>query len=133
MQYSDSIDDYARIMLEGNNGGYANDWLIGDNKTGEIALFELGLKEHSLRRAKDGYFVGSNFLVDEKLRKAETDFDPNNKAGSANARRARWEQLMAEYKGRIDVETAKKFETDDFDAFGKEQDASERSSCGAVD
>src|SRR5499433_1911374 len=79
MQYSNSIDDYVRIMLDGNNGGYANDWLIGDNKTGEIALFELGLKEHSVRRTKDGYFVGSNFPVDEKLRKAETDFDPNNK------------------------------------------------------
>ena len=33
-------------MLDGNNGGYANDWLIGDNKTGEIALLELGLKNH---------------------------------------------------------------------------------------
>jgi len=58
---ADSIDDYVRIMLENNNGGYANDWLLGDNKTGEIALFELGLKEHSVRRTKDGYFVGSNF------------------------------------------------------------------------
>jgi phospholipase B-like protein len=133
MQYSDSIDDYARIMLEGNNGGYANDWLIGDNKTGEIALFELGLKEHSLRRTKDGFFVGSNFPVDEKLMKAETNFDPNNKASSPNARRARWEQLMAEYKGRIDVDAAKKFETDGFDAFAKKQGANERSLCGSVE
>ena len=133
MQYSDSIDDYARIMLEGNNGGYANDWLIGDNKTGEIALFELGLKEHSLRRTKDGYFVGSNFPVDEKLMKAETNFDPNNKASSPNARRARWEQLMAEYKGRIDVEAAKKFETDGFDAFAKKRGANDRTLCGAVE
>ncbi len=23
-----------------NNGGYANDWLIGDRKTGEVARFE---------------------------------------------------------------------------------------------
>ena len=44
MQYASSIDDYVRIMLEGNNGGYANDWLLGDRKTGEIAQFELGLK-----------------------------------------------------------------------------------------
>ncbi|HKQ75746.1 MAG TPA: C45 family peptidase [Blastocatellia bacterium] len=133
MQYSGSIDDYMRIMLEGNNGGYANDWLIGDNKTGEIALFELGLKEHSVRRTKDGYFVGSNFPVDEKLMKAETNFDPNNKASSPNARRARWEQLMAEYKGRIDVEAAKKFETESFDAFAKKQGANDRTLCGAVE
>jgi hypothetical protein len=25
MQYSNSIDDNVRIMLDGNNGGYAND------------------------------------------------------------------------------------------------------------
>ena len=47
LQYSRSIDDFVRIMLDGNNGGYANDWLIGDNKTGEIALLELGLKNHA--------------------------------------------------------------------------------------
>ena len=37
LQYASSIDDYVRIIKEGNNGGYANDWLIGDRKTGEIA------------------------------------------------------------------------------------------------
>jgi hypothetical protein len=42
-------------MLEDNNGGYANGWQIGDNKTSEIALFAPGLKERGLRRTKDGY------------------------------------------------------------------------------
>src|SRR5205085_7964476 len=41
MQYSASIDDYARIMKEGNNGGYANNWLVADRKTNEIASLEL--------------------------------------------------------------------------------------------
>ena len=45
-QYADSIDSYAKIMIDGNNGGYANDWLIGDRKTGEIARLELGLQAH---------------------------------------------------------------------------------------
>ena len=40
LQYANSIDQYVKIMLEGNNGGYANDWLLADNKTGEIARFE---------------------------------------------------------------------------------------------
>ncbi|MCI0339197.1 MAG: C45 family autoproteolytic acyltransferase/hydrolase [Acidobacteria bacterium] len=133
LQYSNSIDDYVRIMLEGNNGGYANDWLVGDNKTGEIALFELGLKQSSVRRTKDGYFFGSNFPVDEKLLKTETTFDVNNKASSPNARRTRWEQLMTQYKGEIDIEAAKKFETDSFDAFVKKEGANERSLCGAVE
>ena len=67
LQYSESIDDFVRIMLDGNNGGYANDWLIGDNKTGEIARFELGLKNHSVSRTKDGCFFGANFPIDPKL------------------------------------------------------------------
>ncbi|HZS09655.1 MAG TPA: C45 family peptidase [Blastocatellia bacterium] len=133
MQYSDSIDDYVRIMLDGNNGGYANDWLVGDNKTGEVALFELGLREHSVRRTKDGYFVGSNFPVDEKLTKAETTFDVNNKGNSPNARRTRWEQLMAEYKGKIDAEAGKKFESDSYDSFEKKEGPNERSLCGCAD
>src|SRR6266404_5494187 len=37
LQYAGSIDEYTKIMLDGNNGGYANDWLLGDRKTGEIA------------------------------------------------------------------------------------------------
>ncbi len=133
LQYGSSIDDYMRIMLDRNNGGYANDWLIGDTKTGEIALFELGLKEHSQRRTKDGYFVGSNFPVDPKLIKAETNFDVNNPRSSPNARRARWEQLMAEYKGKIDVEAAKRFEADSFDVIDKKAGPNERSLCGCVD
>jgi hypothetical protein len=35
-------------MNIGNNGGYANDWLLGDRKTGEIARFEQGLKHTRL-------------------------------------------------------------------------------------
>ena len=52
MQYSNSIDDFARIMKEGNNGGYANDWLIADRNTGEIASLELGLKHVKLWRTR---------------------------------------------------------------------------------
>jgi len=133
LQYSDSIDDYVRIMLDRNNGGYANDWLLGDNKTGEVALFELGLREHSVRRTKDGYFVGSNFPVDPKLIKAETNFDVNNKANSANARHTRWDQLMTENKGKIDVETAKLFEADAYDIVEKRQAPDEHTLCGCVD
>jgi len=109
LQYSTSIDDYVRIMLEQNNGGYANDWLLGDRKTGEVARFELGLKDHQVWRTKDGYFVGSNFASDPKLIKDETKYNPNDHQTSANARHARWDQLMQEYKGKIDVAAAQKF------------------------
>jgi len=133
LQYSNSIDDYVRIMLDQNNGGYANDWLVGDNKTGEIALFELGLKEHSVRRTRDGYYVGSNFPVDEKLARLETNFDYNNLGGSPLARKTRWEQLVAQHKGNIDVERVKQMEADSYDAFEKKDGPNERSLCGVVD
>ena len=116
LQYSRSIDDFVRIMLEGNNGGYANDWLIGDNKNGEIAVFELGLKNHAVRRTRDGCFFGANFPDTEKLTREETRFDVSKKDSSPNARRTRWELLMTEHKGKIDLELGKAFETDDFDA-----------------
>jgi hypothetical protein len=90
LQYARSIDDYVRIIKEGNNGGYANDWLIGDRKTGEIAYLELGLKNTPLWRTKDGYFVSSNFARDPKLIHEETSgFDPNDRLSSMNTRHAR--------------------------------------------
>jgi len=133
LQYSDSIDDYVRIMLENNNGGYANDWLLGDNKTGEIALFELGLKEQSVRRTKDGYFIGSNFPVDPKLAKVETDFDFTKRQSSPLARKARWEEMVEQSKNTIDVETVKRMEGDTYDSFEKKDGANERSLCGCVE
>jgi hypothetical protein len=133
MQYANSIDDYVKIMLDGNNGGYANDWLMADNKTGEIAQFELGLKHHKVWRTKDGYFSGSNWARDPELIKDETTFDPNNKASSPNARKIRWEQLIEKNKGKIDVAMAQKFLADHFDTYQKKEEADERTLCGHVE
>ncbi len=133
MQYSASIDDFARIMREGNNGGYANNWLVADRKTGEIASLELGLKNVTLQRTRDGYFVGANFPVNEKLAREETNFPVNDPSVSPNARRKRWEQLMAEYKGRIDVEAGKRFLSDHFDAYAGKEDPNERTLCGHIE
>ena len=110
LQYANSIDDYIATMLEGNNGGYANDWLIGDRKTGEIAYLELGLKHTPVWRKKDGYFISSNFPRDAGLISDETEgFDPSDKSSSPNARRVRWQELMQANKGNIDVPMAEKF------------------------
>jgi hypothetical protein len=134
LQYANSIDDYISTMLEGNNGGYANDWLIGDRKTGEIAYLELGLKHTPVWRKKDGYFISSNFPRDPGLIKDETEgFDPEDKSSSPNARRARWEELMQANKGKIDVPMAEQFLADHEDSFLHEQRADQRSLCGHVD
>ncbi len=133
MQYSASIDDYARIMKDGNNGGYANDWLLADRKTNEIASLELGLKNVTLERKKDGYFVSANFPINPKLAREETKFDTKNMGSSQNARHARWEQLMSEYKGKIDVAAAQRFLADHYDPIEKKVGPSERTLCGHVE
>jgi len=133
MQYSANIDDFERLMLKGNNGGYANDWLIADSHTGEIARLELGLKYHRLWRTKNGYFVGSNFPSDPALTKEETNFDPNDAGNTANTRHKRWDELMAQYKGQIDVSLAQKFLADHFDAYTGKMGADERTLCGHED
>jgi hypothetical protein len=122
------------LIKEGNNGGYANDWMIGDRKTGEIAYLELGLKNTPLWRSKDGYFVSSNYARDPELIKDETDgFKLNDLSYSPNARRVTWEKRMAENKGRIDIEMAEKFLADHDDSYTGKVDADDRSLCGHVD
>lgn len=134
LQYSGSIDDFARIMKEGNNGGYANNWLLADNKNNEIASLELGLKHVTLERSKDGYFVGANFPANPELIRDEAhEFAVKDMGISANARHVRWDQLMAEYKGKIDVEAAQRFLADHYDTFDKKTEPSERTLCGHID
>ncbi len=116
-QYANSIDDVVKIMTTDNNGGYANDWLIGDTKTNEVAKLELGLKDYKVWRSKDTAIIGSNFPIDPKLIKEETTFDVNNKTSSPNARRLRMEKLVCvDYKGKLDAGTGKTIEGDTYDA-----------------
>jgi hypothetical protein len=133
MQYAGSIDDYARIMKDGNNGGYANNWLIADRKTNEVASLELGLKNVVLQRTKDGFFVGSNFPADPKLIKEETDFDPKDRSNSQNARHERWLQLMQANRGKIDLASAQKFLGDHFDSYDQTMAYNERTLCGHIE
>jgi hypothetical protein len=133
IQYASSIDEWADIMKENNNGGYANDWLLGDNKTGEIARLELGLLNQFLEKSTDGYLVGANFPVHEKLLKEETSFDPEDKDASPNMRKLRWEELMKENKGKIDVESAKAFMGDHYDMRRNREKASKFTLCGHID
>jgi hypothetical protein len=134
LQYAGSIDEYVKIMLDGNNGGYANDWLLGDRKTGEIAQLELGLKAHKLWRTRDGVFAGSNWARDPQVIKLDTpQFDPKNPESSPNARRARWEELLKENRGKIDVPLAQRMLGDHQDSFLKKEEPNERTLCGHTD
>ena len=131
MQYANSIDEYAAIMRKGNNGGYANSWLIGDRKTGEIAYLELGLHHTPLTRKTSGYFVSANFAADPLLIKDDTDgFDPHNMQSSMNARHVRAEQFVQEHYGKLDTALAEAYLSDHYDSYDKKIEIGNRSLCG---
>ena len=68
-----------------------------------------------------------------KSLKRETTFDTCSRDKSANMRRLRWDVLMKEYKGKIDVEAAKTFMADHFDMNRNEIKAGRFSLCGHLD
>jgi hypothetical protein len=134
MQYATSIDEYAAIMRQGNNGGYANSWLIGDRKTGEIAYLELGFRHTPLTRKKDGYFVSANFPADPLVIRDDTPgFNPNDPESSMNARRIRAEQFMQEHYGKLDTALAEAYLSDHYDSYEHKVDRGKRSLCGHED
>ena len=132
-QYSNSIDDVVRIFTTGNNGGYANDWLIGDTKTNEVAKLELGLKHYRVWRSKDTAIIGSNFPSDEQLIKDETTFNVNDSTTSPNGRKLRMEQLVLDLKGKLDIGTAQTLEADHFDATQGRKASNKCVVCGHID
>jgi len=121
-QYAGSLDQFVAIMSDGNNGGYANTWLIGDINTKEIGKLTLGLKNVAFFRSKDGYYDGENYVDDSKMIREEvgptfwtTDSNwPFNltSTNTITARRLRWYELLEKNKGRIDAELGKAFLAD---------------------
>jgi hypothetical protein len=132
-QYANSIDDVIKIFTTGNNGGYANDWLIGDTKTNEVAKLELGLKDYQIWRSKDTAMIGSNFASDPKLIADETTFSTKDSTTSPNARKRRMEQLVTDYKGKLDAETGKILEADHYDAIHRGNMNNKCVICGHID
>jgi len=114
-QDASSIDQWVSIMKHGNNGGYANAWLIGDVNTNEIARLELGLRYTAFEKKRDGFFIGSNIAEDLKVLRLETATNSDDIRDNSVARRVRWKQLMRQFSGKIDVELAKRFEADHYD------------------
>ena len=118
MQYGKTLDDYVKILLDGNSGDYANTWLFGDVHTNEILSLELGLKYHEVKRTKNGYFVGCNVPFNPQVRNLEcanTGYcDIRRHQG---ARQVRLPDLMEYHKGNIDNEIGKQIISDHYDVY----------------
>ena len=134
MQYAESIDEWVQMMQNGNNGAYANSWLLGDIHTNEIARFEQGLKYSDFEKTTNGYYSGYNVANDLKIRNQEC----SNAAYSdirtpMGARRVRWDELIQENKGEIDTDLAREFLADHYDIYLQEENMCSRNICGHYD
>jgi hypothetical protein len=135
MQYGKSLDEYAEIMIKNNSGDYACSWLFGDTRTGEIMLFEIGLKRHNIEKTKDGVFYGMNSAIDNSLRVLETkDTDTPDLSTSSGARSARLDYLLkTKYANRIDISNAKRILSDHYDVYLNRNNRGCRSICKHTD
>jgi len=129
-QDAETLDAWVEIMKKGNNGGYANAWLLGDLKTNEIARLELGLKHVSYQKKTDGFFAGSNVAEHLGILRFETSENEEDVRLPSVARRVRWNRLLREYQGKIDIERAQAFLADHWDAYHERDQPSSRSLCG---
>ena len=134
MQYAETIDEWVQIMKDGNNGAYANSWLLGDLETNEIARFEQGLKYDSFEKTTDGFYSGYNAAVDLKIRNQEcSNACYSDIRTPMGARRVRWDQLINKNKGKIDIELAQVFLADHYDVYLQEENMCSRNICGHYD
>ncbi|MFL5341875.1 MAG: C45 family autoproteolytic acyltransferase/hydrolase [Gemmataceae bacterium] len=118
LQYSTTIDELASYLTKDNNGLYTNEWLIGDAKTDEIAMLQLGTGKSRLSRSgknewfggTEGFYWGCNNTKDLELRLETipgTNDRPANMVWHASDRDKMWQKLYREHKGKIDANFAK--------------------------
>lgn len=134
MQYGNSLDEYVKILLDGNSGDYANSWLFGDIHTNEIMRLELGLKYHNVEKTTNGFFIGFNATYDPRIRNLECSnqgfFDIRRHQG---ARHVRLSDLMDEYKGKLNIDVAKQIMADHYDVYLKTENKCSRTVCSHYD
>lgn len=126
MQYATELGEFVKLMLDHNNGGYANSWLLADYRSGDIMRFELGLKLYNVEMNPQmegpgkgpGYFIGFNAPLDPAIRNIECSntgyCDIRRHQG---ARQVRLRQLMQLYHGKIDEITAQRIMADHYDVY----------------
>jgi hypothetical protein len=133
-QYGGNIEEWVKLINAGNNGGYANMWLVGDINTNEIANYEQGLLFQNFQKKTDGWYFGDNAPNDPRIRNLEcSDVGYDDIRQQTGARRMRWPQLLRQYEGRIDAETGKKILADVYDVYLGRLCPSSRTICSHYD
>jgi hypothetical protein len=113
IQYGGNIDEVIHELGTRNNGLYTNEWIIGDAKTNEIAMYELGTNHTRLWRSSKnewfggtvGFYWGDNNAKDLTI---NLEYEPDPQGPPAYVpyvpmvRDLAWQKLYHEYKGKID-------------------------------
>jgi Phospholipase B len=117
IQYGSNIDEVVEHLGTRNNGLYTDEWIIGDAKTNEIAIYDLGTKHTRLWRSSKnewfgdtpGFYWGDNNAKDLTVR-LEGYPDPEKDGGYIpyvpRPRDLAWQGLYRKYRGQIDEQFA---------------------------
>jgi hypothetical protein len=113
IQYGGNIDEVVERLGTRNNGLYTNEWLLGDAKNNEVAMYEMGTNHTKLWRSSKnewfgdtpGFYWGDNNAKDLAIR-LETQPDPRGTPEYIPYVRAvrdlAWQDLYRQYRGQID-------------------------------
>ncbi len=113
IQYGGTIDEVVAQLGTRNNGLYTNEWLIGDAKNNEIAMYELGTHHTRLWRSSKnewfgntpGFYWGDNNAKDLTVR-LENYTDPQGTPDyvpyAPQPRDLAWQEMYGKYHGQID-------------------------------
>lgn len=113
IQYGESIDKVVEHLKTDNNGLYTNEWIIGDARTNEIAMIELGTYRTRLYRSSkndwfagtEGFYWGCNNAKDLNVRleyAPDPKWQPQDLPFVPAIRDIKWQQMYQQYKGKID-------------------------------
>ena len=117
IQYGTSVEEVVGHLSSKNNGLYTNEWLIGDAKSNEIGMLELGTGRSKLHLSSkkewfggtEGFYWGCNNAKDLAVR-LEYAPDPLGKPVFLpyvpNPRDIKWQELYQQSKGAIDEQFA---------------------------
>jgi phospholipase B-like protein len=113
IQYAGNVDEMVERLGAHNNGLYTNEWLIGDAKNNEIAMYELGTGRTKLWRSSknewfggtEGFYWGDNNAKDLGVR---LEYVPDPQGAPEYVpyvpytRDQAWQGLYRKYRGQID-------------------------------
>src|SRR5260370_3004686 len=112
IQYGDSVGKVVELLSTRNNGLYTNEWIIGDARTNEISMLELGTYRTKLFRSSknewfagtEGFYWGCNNAKDLNVRLEyvpDPHGNPEDLPFVPASRDMKWQEMYKQHKGKI--------------------------------